>query len=122
MPIENDECVVITHPKQLRNTTVFQILRLRYPSFFGTHPPVRRRIAELDEELFDMAGNRQLSLLLVLAALGAALILYRLALIGERHSKPVTPPIPRTDHPGSSSGPPVWRKRIIAVGDLHGGT
>ncbi|KAJ9104033.1 hypothetical protein QFC19_004167 [Naganishia cerealis] len=67
-----------------------------------------------------MAGNRQLSLLLVLATLGAALILYRLASIGERHAKPV--PSSRR-RPGNSSpihDAPVWRKRIVAVGDLHG--
>ncbi|KAJ9106358.1 hypothetical protein QFC21_001504 [Naganishia friedmannii] len=71
-----------------------------------------------------MAGTRQLSLLLVLATLGAALILYRLASLGERHAKPIA--IPKT-RPGHSSpihdvpaGAHVWRKRIVAVGDLHG--
>lgn len=68
-----------------------------------------------------MAGNRQLPLLLVLAALGAALILYRLALIGERHSKPG--PDPNQSRGGSREprGELVWTKRIVAVGDLHGG-
>lgn len=69
-----------------------------------------------------MAGNRQLPLLLVLAALGAALILYRLALIGERHSKPVSHPRQPRDGSGTLVGSSVWRKRIVAVGDLHGGT
>lgn len=72
--------------------------------------------------LSEMAGTRQLSLLLILAALGAALILYRLALIGERHSKPVSRPRQPRDGSTTPAGSTVWKKRIVAVGDLHGGT
>lgn len=68
-----------------------------------------------------MAGNRQLSLLLVLATLGAALILYRLALSGERRTRPVPEKRPSTEDPRLPRGPLVWKKRIVAVGDLHGG-
>lgn len=67
-----------------------------------------------------MAGTRQLSLLLVLATLGAALILYRLASIGERHAKPIPAPKTRQGNSSPIHGAPMWRKRIVAVGDLHG--
>ncbi|GHJ88497.1 hypothetical protein NliqN6_4899 [Naganishia liquefaciens] len=67
-----------------------------------------------------MAGNRQLPLLLVLATLGAALILYRLALSGERRPSHVPRKRPLPDDSRIPHGPLVWKKRIVAVGDLHG--
>lgn len=71
-----------------------------------------------------MAGNpnRQLTLLLILATLGACLIIYRLGSTANkvanrrpRHTLPID------DDAGGGNGPLAWKRRIVAVGDLHGG-
>lgn len=73
--------------------------------------------------------TRRLSLLLILATLGAAIILYRLSSSGSR-----TRPNPRNrpdrgipieeppvDDDDDALGKRIWRRRVVAVGDLHGG-
>jgi hypothetical protein len=118
------------HQMSRDDLTVFRKelhLAVRYISLVVRPGSPKRRprpsfLPGVDKDILGMPGNRQLSLLLVLASLGAALIIYRLALIGERHSKPGSQREPRANYPESPSGHLEWRKRIVAVGDLHGGT
>ena len=69
-------------------------------------------------------NQRQVSLLLVLAGLGVALLLYRLSASSSRISK--TAPIKHVPAIGNTPqrhpyGRHIWNKRVIGVGDLHGG-
>lgn len=69
-------------------------------------------------------NQRQVSLLLVLAGLGVALLLYRLSASDSRISK--TAPIKHAPATGNTPkrhpyGRHIWNKRVVGVGDLHGG-
>jgi hypothetical protein len=70
-----------------------------------------------------MHNQRQIYLLLVLATLGVALLLYRLAAVGARSPRAVpTRGYPVHDRkPTLKHGRQVWTQRVVAVGDLHGG-
>lgn len=65
-------------------------------------------------------NQRQITLLLTLAALGAALIFLRLSVTGGKQGPVKHDPLPR-EEPNAPHGKHVFGRRIVAVGDLHGG-
>lgn len=66
-------------------------------------------------------NQRQITLLLTLAALGAALIFLRLSVTGGKQVPVKHDPLPPREEPNAPHGKHVFGRRIVAVGDLHGG-
>lgn len=98
------------------------IHQVKYIPFVGKYCEQILRATKASRMSFQ--NQRQISLLLVLAGLGVALLLYRLASAGPKTSRRT----PIYDAPAEGNAPRVypygkhiWNKRVVAVGDLHGG-